>query len=68
LNHSSAAKLNEALTNGDLGAMRPKADALCSLWVLLIANSCFDGFSVRLKELLGISMLRAQNRTDIRAV
>jgi hypothetical protein len=26
-----------------------------------------EGFSVRLKSLLGISMLRAQNRTDIRA-
>jgi hypothetical protein len=34
----------------------------------LIANACFDGFGVRLKGLLGLSMLRAQNRTDIRAV
>jgi hypothetical protein len=33
LNHGSAVS-NEALTDGDLVAMRPKADASCSLWVL----------------------------------
>jgi hypothetical protein len=31
LNHGSAVRLNGAATNGDLVAMRPKADALCSL-------------------------------------
>ena len=31
LNHGSAVRLNEAPTDGDLVAMRPKADALCSL-------------------------------------
>jgi len=34
----------------------------------LIANPFFDGFGVRLKGLLGLSTLRAQNRTDIREV
>src|SRR5262245_33860663 len=34
LNHGSAVRLNEALTDGDLVAMRPKADSLCSLRVL----------------------------------
>ena len=39
LNHGLAVRLNEALTDGDLVAMRPKADSLCSLRFLSVMNS-----------------------------